>query len=84
MPLTQQPRFDSQRSQKNFRGKIADIAEVNQRCYLEESGQWLENADQTHLVLAVGGKPVLQKSRQGQGASRNVPQARQSLKPTMT
>ena len=27
---------------------------------LEESGQWLENAERTHLVL-VSGKPVLQK-----------------------
>ena len=26
---------------------------------LEESGQWLENVEQTHLVLA-GGKPALQ------------------------
>ena len=64
LPLTQQPRFDSQRSQKNFRGKITDIAEVNQRCYLEESGQWLENVYQTHLVLA-SGKPVLQKFIKG-------------------
>ena len=29
---------------------------------LEESGQWLENADQTPLVLA-SGKLVLQKNR---------------------
>ena len=28
---------------------------------LEESGQWLENIDGTHLILA-SGKPVLQKS----------------------
>ena len=40
-------KFDSQRSQK-----IVDVAEVNQWCCLEESGQWPENADQTHLVLA--------------------------------
>ena len=41
-------------------GKIINLAEVNQQCWLEESGQWLENVDQTHLVLA-SGKPVLQK-----------------------
>ena len=31
------------------------------RLWLEESGQWLENVDWIHLVLA-SGKPVLQKS----------------------
>ena len=40
--------------------KIVDVAEVNQRRWLEESGQWLENVDQTHIVLA-SGKLVLQK-----------------------
>ena len=35
------PVFDSQRSQKKFRRKIIDVAEVNQRHWLEESGQWL-------------------------------------------
>ena len=40
--------------------KIVDVAEVNQRRWLEESGLWLENVDQTHLVLA-SGKLVLQK-----------------------
>ena len=40
--------------------KIIDVAKVNQRRWLEESGQWLENIDPTHLVLA-SGKPVLQK-----------------------
>ena len=36
---------------KSFcRGKIIDVAEVNQRGWLEESGQWLENVDQTHQV----------------------------------
>ena len=34
--------------------------DVNQRHCLEERGQWLENVDSTHLVLA-SGKPVLQK-----------------------
>ena len=37
-----------------------DIAKVNVPLWLEESGQWLENADPTHLVLA-SGKSVLQK-----------------------
>ena len=36
-----------------------DIAEVNQQPWLEESGHWLENVDQTHLNLA-SRKPVLQ------------------------
>ena len=44
--------------------KIVNITEVNQRHCLEESGQWLENVDQTHLVLA-SGKPVLQKYIKG-------------------
>ena len=39
---------------------IIKVAEVNQRQWLEESGQWLENVDQTNFVLA-SGKPVLQK-----------------------
>ena len=47
-------------SQKIFRGKIIDVAVVNQSRRLEESGQWLENVDRTHLDLA-SGKPVLQK-----------------------
>ena len=53
--------FDSQRSQKKFSGKIINVAEVNQRRWLEESGLWLENVDRKHLVLA-SGKPVLQKT----------------------
>ena len=40
--------------------EIIDIAEVNKRCWLEESGQWLENVARAHLVPA-SGKPVLQK-----------------------
>ena len=41
------PMFDSQRSpqrspQKKFGEQIVDVAEVNQRRCLEESGQWLE------------------------------------------
>ena len=47
-------------SRKIFSEKIVDVAVVNQRRRLEESGQWLENVDQTHLDLA-SGKPVLQK-----------------------
>ena len=40
---------------------IVIVAEVNQgRCF-EESGQWPENVDRTHLVLATV-KLVLQKS----------------------
>ena len=31
---------------------MLDVAEVNQQCCLEESGQWLENVGWTHLVLA--------------------------------
>ena len=50
--------FDSQHFSDE---KIIYVAEVNQRCWLEESGQWLENVDQTHLVLA-SGKPVLQQN----------------------
>ena len=45
---------------KKFRVKIIKVAEVYQRRWLEESGQWLENADRTHLVRECG-KPVLQK-----------------------
>ena len=48
-------RLDSQLSQF-----IIHVAEVNQPSRLEESGQWLDNVDQTHLVLA-SGEPVLQK-----------------------
>ena len=60
MRLTQQPGFNTQHFPNFFRGKIIDVAEVNQQCRLDECGQWLENVDQTHLVLA-SGKPVLQK-----------------------
>ena len=47
------PWFDSQ--------EIVYVAEINQWRCSEESGQWLENVDQTHLVLA-SGKLVLQKT----------------------
>ena len=39
---------------------IVNVAEVNQQRCIEESGQRLENVDQTHLVLA-SGMLVLQK-----------------------
>ena len=39
--------------------KIVDVAEVYQGRCVEKSGQYLENVDQTHLVLA-SGKRVLQ------------------------
>ena len=47
---------------KFFKGKIADVAEVNLRHCLQESGRWLENADGANVVLAIG-KEVLQKVR---------------------
>ena len=34
--------------------KFVCVGEVIQRHCLEESGQWLENVDQTHLVLVSG------------------------------
>ena len=34
--------------------KFVAATEVNQQRCLEESGQWLENVDCTHLVLASG------------------------------
>ena len=40
--------------------KIVDVAEVNQWRCLEESREWIENVDQTHLVLA-SDKLVLHK-----------------------
>ena len=43
-----------------FGGKNVNIANVNQWRCLEENGQRLENADQTHLVLA-SGKLIVQK-----------------------
>ena len=42
------------------RKKIVDIAEVNQPGCLVERGQWPENVNRTHLVLA-SSKLVLQK-----------------------
>ena len=40
--------------------QIDNIADVNQLCCQEESGQWLANVVRTHLVLATG-KLALQK-----------------------
>ena len=40
---------------------MINVAEVTQWCCLEARGQWLENIDETHLVLT-SGKLVLQKS----------------------
>ena len=34
-----------------YKEKIVNVAEDYRRRCLEESGQWLENVDQTHLVL---------------------------------
>ena len=39
---------------KNSEEKIVGPAEVNQWRRLEGSGLWLDNVDQTHLVLASG------------------------------
>ena len=51
-------------SNPNFfsKEKIVNVAEVNQRRCLEETGQWLENVDRTHLVLA-SGKLVQHKNK---------------------
>ena len=56
------PGFDSQGSRNYFCDltKFVAVTEVNQQRCLEESGQWLENVDRTHLVLA-SGKLVLQR-----------------------
>ena len=52
--LTQQPQVRFSAFQKiDF-----DVAEIYCWCWLEEKGQWLENVDQIHLVLA-SGKQVL-------------------------
>ena len=38
----------------SFKRKVIDVAELNQPLWLEESGQWLENVDRTHPMLASG------------------------------
>ena len=50
------PNVPKKNSEENF----VNVAEVNQWRCLEQSGQWLENVDWTHLALA-SGKVVLQK-----------------------
>ena len=42
-------------------GSIPDVAEINRRRWLEESGQRLENVDRTHQVLASGKLVLLKK-----------------------
>ena len=56
------PKFDSQHSRIFSRGKnlLTLLRLTNQWCWFEESGQWLENNEWTHLVLACG-KPALQE-----------------------
>ena len=51
------PILDTQESPKNSEEIINNVAKVNQWHWLEESGLWLENFDQTHLELG-SGKPV--------------------------
>ena len=51
--------------QKNSEEKIVDDPGVNLMGWFEESGQCLENADQTYLVLA-SVKLVLQKYNEEQ------------------
>ena len=55
--LTKHPRVRIPAFPKKFIGKIIDVAEANLWRWLEDSGQWLENVDRTHLVLA-SGKPL--------------------------
>ena len=53
-------RFGSQHSPIFSEENLVDVAEVNQWRWLEESRQWLENVDQTHLAPA-GANLVIQK-----------------------
>ena len=55
------PRFDSKHPRISLEEKIIDVAEINPWHCLEESGQWLENLDQTHIMLH-SGKPALQSN----------------------
>ena len=50
-----------------FKGKIIDVAEVNQLRWLVESVKWLENVDGIHLVVARC-KPVLKKLLPAEGS----------------
>ena len=45
------PRFCAKHYDIFSEKKIVNVAEVNQLRWLEESGQWIENVNQTHLVL---------------------------------
>ena len=45
---------DSQHYRNFFSEKMIYVAEFNQQLWLEESGQSLENVDQTHLILVSG------------------------------
>ena len=54
------PGFDLQHSWSFSEENIVDVAGVYLSSRWEESGQWLENVDRTHLVLA-SGKLDLQK-----------------------
>ena len=58
--LTQKPQVRIPAFPIFFSGNFFKVTEVNQQRWWEESGQWLENVDRTHLVLA-SGKPVQQK-----------------------
>ena len=60
MLLTQEPQVQFGFSEEFF----LDVTEVYQRRWLEQSGQWLENVDRTHLVLG-SGKPELQNKFKG-------------------
>ena len=40
---------------------MISVAKVNQRRWLEESRQWLENVDRTHLALASATKQKIKK-----------------------
>ena len=57
---------------------MINVAEVNRRRCLEESGQWLENVDQTHLLLA-SEKPVLQNDPKCQSPRPCAEKDRSSL-----
>ena len=54
---------------KNFRGKIIDVYQWH---WLEESGQWLENVDRTHLVLSRGKSVLQNKGTNEDPGKRNV------------
>ena len=49
---TQQPQVGFPEFPQKLIGKIIHVSEVNERHWLEESGLWLENVDNAHLVLA--------------------------------